>query len=286
MMDTEHYQSLLRQRAQHRRNLDYLREQAATYGAGSVPLKLANEIAAEEASIERIEQALVLLEDAIDPADFAPTDGYGDGQRWRAASDLVAQAGLQHASGVTQERLAVALKWMDTLETRIRGWYGRQLEQLYLDDFFVLDPTDPEFPKALDRIEQRYKAFHESLWDTAHATGVCDDLRLLADRFDSDFHPIIPPDFDSEEIKSRFYIALGGEQAFVHETYQFLDLLLGDIRQMRRALKRGDQAALQQAQDVAYQRIASLRRQVHDTLRQLGDARAALRAALQPIAGD
>jgi hypothetical protein len=283
-MDSIRYQSLLRQRSQHRRNLAYLQEQAATYGAANVPLKLANDIAAEQAAFEDSEQALGLMEADLDAGDLAATDTYGDGQRWRTAAVMVAQAGHAPAAGVTQERLAVALNWLNMLETRIRDWYGLQLEQLYLDDFFVSDPTDAGFAEALDRVEQQYKAFRQALWDNAHASGICDDLRLLDSRFDSDFRPIIPLGFDSEEIKNRFTTALGGEQAFVHETYQFLDLLLGDIRHMRRAMKHGDQPALQQAQDAAYQRIASLRRQVHDALRQIGDARAALRAALQPIA--
>jgi hypothetical protein len=50
--------SLQRQLAQHRRNLNKLREQAALYGAGETPLRLLNQIEAEETAIQELENRL------------------------------------------------------------------------------------------------------------------------------------------------------------------------------------------------------------------------------------
>lgn len=57
--------SLKRQLAQHTRNLNQLREQAAIYAAGETPLHLLNKIEAEESKIEEIEQRLKTLEDVL-----------------------------------------------------------------------------------------------------------------------------------------------------------------------------------------------------------------------------
>lgn len=286
-MDWDQYQSLRRQLAQHRSNLNYLEEQAAKHGTGNVPLPLHNQIVDEKIAIEDIQQALATFEAQLDVDHLASTDTYGAGQNWRGTADILTDAAARSVSGnLTPGQLAVALSWLDTLETRLRDWYQDYLEKLYLDDFFALDPNDTEFAPSLARVERRYKTFRRTLWEQARKAGVCDDLHQLADRFDSDFRPIIAPQFDPDNIRDRFVGTLGQEQEVVHETWQFLDLLLQDIRQMRQALKNGDDAGLRAAQLTAYERIASLRRKVNDTLDQLTRARAALRAALQPIAGN
>lgn len=55
---TEERASLQRELAQRQRNRNRLREQAALYGAGEVPLRLLNQIEAEEAAIREIESRL------------------------------------------------------------------------------------------------------------------------------------------------------------------------------------------------------------------------------------
>ncbi len=57
--------SLKRQLAQHSRNLNKLREQAAIYGAGEMPLHLLNKIEVEEIKIQDIEERLNVLEVGI-----------------------------------------------------------------------------------------------------------------------------------------------------------------------------------------------------------------------------
>ena len=52
-------QSLRRQLVQHRSNLNKLKEDAASYGAGEVPLRLQNQIEAEQRAIEELEAKLV-----------------------------------------------------------------------------------------------------------------------------------------------------------------------------------------------------------------------------------
>lgn len=60
--DLAEQQASLKQRlGQHRRNLNKLREQAAIYGAGETPLRLLNQIEAEESKIEMLEQQLSAL---------------------------------------------------------------------------------------------------------------------------------------------------------------------------------------------------------------------------------
>jgi hypothetical protein len=283
-MDWDRYQSLQRQLAKHRSNLNYLEEQAAPFGSGNAPLSLHNQIVAEQTAIESIHQALATYEGQLDVDNLAPTDTYGAGQNWRQTTALLTDVTTRSVSGYsTPDQLAVALSWLDTLETRLRDWYQDYLEKLYLDDFFALDPGDAEFAAGLARLERRYKAFHRTLWDKARKAGVCDNLHQLANRFDADFRPIIAPAFNADEIRDRFVNTLGQEQEVVHETWQFLDLLLQDIRKMRQTLKEGDQAGLHAAQQTGCERIAALRRKVNDTLDQLSGARAALRAALVPI---
>jgi hypothetical protein len=51
-----------RELAQRKRNLYTLREQAAVYAAGETPLRLLNQIEAEEEEIRRIEAELERLE--------------------------------------------------------------------------------------------------------------------------------------------------------------------------------------------------------------------------------
>lgn len=286
-MDWERHQSLQRQLTKHRSNLNYLEEQASQHGAGAVPLSLHNQIVDEKVAIEQIRQALAALEAQPDVDTLAPTDSYGAGQNWRHTTELLAAVTTRATSGnSTPNQLAVALSWLDTLENRLRDWYQEHLEKLYLDDFFALDPEDAQFAAGLARLERRYQAFRRNLWDKARKAGVCDDLYLLADRFDDDFRPIIGPAFNADEIRSRFVYTLGHEQQVVHETWQFLDLVLEDIRKMRQALKKNDQAALQAAQQTIYERIIALRSKVSRALDQLSAARIALRAALQPIGGN
>lgn len=55
--------SLQRQLAQHYSNLNKLREQAAIFGAGEIPLHLLNKIEAEEIEIQRLEEQLDALND-------------------------------------------------------------------------------------------------------------------------------------------------------------------------------------------------------------------------------
>jgi hypothetical protein len=283
-MDWVRYQSLQRQLAKQRDNLSYLEEQAVPYGSGNAPLPLHNQIVAEKTAIEKTLQALAAYEGQLDVDSLAPTDTYGAGQNWRQTAAVLTDVTTKSVSGnSTPSQLAVALNWLDALETRLRDWYQDYLEKLYLDDFFALDPEDAVFAAGLARLERRYKAFHRTVWEKARKAGVCDDLHQLADRFDVDFRPIIAPAFNPDEIRDRFVNTLGQEQEVVHETWQFLDLLLQDIRKMRQALKKGDQAGLLTAQQTACERIAALRRKVNDTLDQLSSARAALRAALIPI---
>jgi hypothetical protein len=59
----EEQTSLKHQLAQHHRNLNKLREQAAIYAVGETPLHLLNKIEAEEAKIHVIEERLSELED-------------------------------------------------------------------------------------------------------------------------------------------------------------------------------------------------------------------------------
>jgi hypothetical protein len=57
----ERIASLQQQLATHIKNLNRLQEQAAIYGAGEVPLRLLNQIEAEEWEIQRIEAELEQL---------------------------------------------------------------------------------------------------------------------------------------------------------------------------------------------------------------------------------
>lgn len=285
-MDWQRYRSLQQQLATHRDNLNYLEEQAAKAGAGAAPLPLHNQIVAEKAAIKDLQQALVAFEGQLDAESLPPTDTYGAGQNWRDTAAMLSGVAMHPLTGAAAPaQLAAALSWLDALESRLRDWYQNHLEKLYLDEYFALDPSEEGFEAGLARVERRYSTFRRTIWDKARKAGVCDDLHLLAHRFDADFRPIIPPAFDADAIRDRFTMTLGQEQEVVFETYQFLDLLLQDIRAVRKASKRGDQAAMHAAQRTAYERIAALRRKVYETLDGLGAARSALRAALQPIAG-
>lgn len=289
-MDYDRYSTLLRRRSQHRRNLDYLQEQAAAYGVLAVPLHLHNAIQAEQAAIEQVEEELEQVEQTLDAANLPPSELYRLGEAWRAAAGMVADAAANAATAAAgrsttagAERLRMALAWLDELRDRIHAWYMDHLDSLYLDDFFDLDPADPNFAQELDRVKARFDAMRPFIYRQAHDAQICDDLRHLVARFDSDLRPLIGHSADADRISDALGGTLAGEQMFVHESAAFVDLLTEDLRAMQRGLRRGDPSALQAAQETAYGRIASLRSQVGHTLRQLSDARAALRAALEPI---
>ena len=52
---------LKRQLQQHTKNLDRLKEQLVLYGAGDAPLRLLNQIEAEQKKIEAFEDKIILL---------------------------------------------------------------------------------------------------------------------------------------------------------------------------------------------------------------------------------